>query len=104
MIYEGNVFQTKLLCINCEYTLRRGVSKYLLVPFMFLLMILSLAGLPVLPVVQPSLSSPAGLMTGEGQEDMLEYPPGSRERSGIRARSEYSDGLAGGNGGSLSVN
>ena len=70
-----------------------GLTKYLLVPFMFLLMILSLGCL--LPGGQPNLSSPAGLMTGEGEMDMVEYLPGTRERSGIRARSEYSDGLGG---------
>ena len=58
----------------------------LLVPFMFLLMILSLGCL--LPGGQPNLSSPAGRMTGEGEMDMVEYLPGTRERSGIRARSE----------------
>ena len=91
MIYEGNVFQTNKLC---EVT-TRWLTKYLLVPFMFLLQILSLVSL--LPGGQLSLSSPTGLMTGEGEGemDMVEYLPGARDRSGIRGRSEYSDGLGG---------
>ena len=70
-----------------------GLTKYLLVPFMFLLMILSLVCL--LPGGQPSLSSPPGLITGEGEADMVEYLPGARERSGIREGCEYCEGLAG---------
>ena len=46
------------------------LTVYLLVPFMFLLMILSLVCL--LPGGQLNLSSPAGLMTGEGEMDMVE--------------------------------
>ena len=60
---------------------------------MFLLMILSLVCL--LPGGQPSLSSPPGLITGEGEADMVEYLPGARERSGIREGCEYCEGLAG---------
>ena len=66
MIYEGNVFQTNKLS---EVT-RLGLTKYLLVPFIFLLMILCLVCL--LPGGQLNLSSPAGLMTGEGEMDMVE--------------------------------